>query len=71
MKDTTLRGDIAEFQIAAALIRHGNRLLRPLRHVSRSDRRDRELRARRALRVEPARNGQRPRVRPAAEFVIT
>src|SRR5437016_9333491 len=37
MKNTTLRGDIAEFQIAAALIRHGNRLLRPLSSASRYD----------------------------------
>ena len=37
MKDTTSRGDIAELQIAAALIRHGKRLLRPLSSASRYD----------------------------------
>ncbi len=35
MKDTTSRGDIAELQIAAALVRHGKRLLRPLSSASR------------------------------------
>jgi len=134
MKHTTLRGDIAEFQIAAALIRHGNRLLRPLSSASRYDLlidnedgtftrvqcksgvlrngcvlfrvysvsgHDTRAKGYRgqvdafgvycadtkgmylvpidaiancehivALRVEPARNGQRLRVRSAAEFVI-
>ena len=37
MKDTTSRGDIAELQIAAALVRHGKRLLRPLSSASRYD----------------------------------
>ena len=37
MRDTTSRGDIAEFQIAAALIRQGKRLLRPLSSASRYD----------------------------------
>ena len=34
MRDTTSRGDIAEFQVAAALIRQGKRLLRPLSSAS-------------------------------------
>ena len=37
MKDTTSRGDIAEFQVIAALVRHGKRLLRPLSSASRYD----------------------------------
>ena len=37
MRDTTTRGDVAELQIAAALIRHGKRLLRPLSSASRYD----------------------------------
>jgi len=37
VKDTTSRGDIAELQIAAALVRHGKRLLRPLSSASRYD----------------------------------
>lgn len=37
MRDTTSRGDVAEFQIAAALVRQGKRLLRPLSSASRYD----------------------------------
>ena len=37
MKDTTTRGDIAESQVAAALIRQGRKLLRPLSSASRYD----------------------------------
>lgn len=37
MKDTTSRGDIAEFQVVAALVRQGKRLLRPLSSASRYD----------------------------------
>ena len=37
MKNTTLRGDIAEFQIAAALILNGRRVLRPLNNGLRYD----------------------------------
>jgi hypothetical protein len=134
VKDTTSRGDVAEFQVVAALVRRGKRLLRPLSSASRYDllidnedgtftrvqcksgvlrRRcvlfrlysvsGHDMRAKRydeqvdafgvycaetsatylvpveaiascghmaALRVEPTRNGQRQRVRAAAEFVI-
>ena len=134
MRDTTLRGDIAEFQIAAALSRQGKRLLRPLSSASRYDLlidnqngtftrvqcksgvlrngcvvfrlysvSGHDTRAKgyegqvdafgvycaathmtylvpvsavakcgqmAALRIEPARNGQRQRVRSAAKFVI-
>jgi len=37
VKDTTSRGDIAEFQVVAALVRQGKRLLRPLSSASRYD----------------------------------
>lgn len=37
MKDTTLSGDIAEWQVAAALVRVGKRLLRPVSGASRYD----------------------------------
>jgi len=37
VRDTTSRGDIAEFQVVAALIRQGRRLLRPLSLASRYD----------------------------------
>jgi len=37
VKDTTSRGDIAAFQVVAALIRQGKRLLRPLSSASRYD----------------------------------
>jgi hypothetical protein len=37
VKDTTSRGDIAEFQVVAALVRQGRRLLRPLSSASRYD----------------------------------
>ena len=37
VRDTTSRGDVAELQIAAALIRQGKRLLRPLSSASRYD----------------------------------
>ena len=37
MKDTTSRGDVAEFQVIAALVRQGKRLLRPLSSSSRYD----------------------------------
>jgi hypothetical protein len=134
VKDTTSRGDIAEFQVVAALIRQGKRLLRPLSSASRYDLlidnedgtftwvqcksgvlrkgcvlfrvysvSGHDTRAKgydgqvdafgvycadtsasslvpveaiaqcahmAALRVEPTRNGQRQRVRAAAEFVI-
>jgi hypothetical protein len=37
LKDTTSRGDIAESQIAAALMRRGKKLLRPVSSSSRYD----------------------------------
>lgn len=37
MKDTTSRGDLAEWQVAAALIQTGRRLLHPLSSASRYD----------------------------------
>lgn len=37
MKDTTAQGDIAEWQVAAALIRDGRKLLRPVSGAARYD----------------------------------
>lgn len=37
MKDTTSRGDLAEWEVAAALIRDGRKLLRPMSSASRYD----------------------------------
>ena len=37
VKDTTSRGDIAEMQVAAALVRAGKKLLRPLSSATRYD----------------------------------
>lgn len=37
MKDTTSRGDITETQVAAALVRRGLRILRPLSSATRYD----------------------------------
>ena len=37
VKDTTSRGDVTEFQVIAALVRQGKRLLRPISSSSRYD----------------------------------
>lgn len=37
MKDTTSRGDVTEMEVAAALVRRGHRLLRPLSSATRYD----------------------------------
>jgi len=37
MKDTTAQGDIAEWQIVAALVRRGRKVLRPVSSASRYD----------------------------------
>lgn len=37
MRDTTATGDVAEWQVAAALVRQGRKLLRPLSSATRYD----------------------------------